>query len=37
MQRFRLTIAVGMFLAAVPMAGAQVIGGVASVTQSHMG
>jgi hypothetical protein len=37
MQRFRWTFAVGMFLAATAPVGAQVTGGVMSVTQSHMG
>jgi hypothetical protein len=36
MQRFRGTIALGMFLAAASAAQAQVVGGVMSVTQTHM-
>lgn len=37
MQRFRCTLVAGMFLAAAAPVGAQVTGGVMSVTQAHMG
>jgi len=37
MQQFRWICVMGVFVAAAPMARAQVVGGVASVTQSHMG
>ena len=36
MQRFRWTMAVGMLLAATQSVPGQVVGGVLSVTQSHM-
>jgi hypothetical protein len=36
MQRFRWTLAAGLFLAAASTAQGQVVGGVMSVTQSHM-
>ena len=37
MQRFRWTLAMSLFLAAASTARGQVVGGVMSVTQSHMG
>jgi hypothetical protein len=37
MQRLHWTFAVGIFLAAASAARAQVVEGVMSVTQSHMG
>jgi hypothetical protein len=36
MHRFHWAVAVGMFLAAASSADGQVVGGVISVTQSHM-
>jgi len=37
MQQYRWTFALGMFLAAVATARGQVVSGIMSVTQSHMG